>query len=131
MARPLKFICGTSRPNGWTSARSRPGFTVWPAPQAPAAVARARWIAQSDEGVMKLNGMPFAKEIWSIVILLSLGKTEAAEFTEAPADVGISPTERWFERGRFEATLDNGVLFSPFGSPRSRPRINYTVTGIQ
>jgi opacity protein-like surface antigen len=36
-----------------------------------------------------------------------------------------------FEARRFEASLSSGVLFSPIGTPQSRPVINYTVTSLQ
>lgn len=36
-----------------------------------------------------------------------------------------------FASGRYEAGISSGVLFSPVGSPRNRPEINYAVTGVQ
>jgi opacity protein-like surface antigen len=36
-----------------------------------------------------------------------------------------------FASGRYEAAFSSGVLFSPVGTPRNRPVINYTMTGVQ
>jgi lipid A 3-O-deacylase len=36
-----------------------------------------------------------------------------------------------FTSRRYEATMTSGVLFSPFGSPKNRPTINYTITELQ
>jgi opacity protein-like surface antigen len=36
-----------------------------------------------------------------------------------------------FENVRYEATLNNGVLFSPFLATGGRPTINYTITEVQ
>ncbi len=43
---------------------------------------------------------------------------------------GFSP-EQLFERGRYEAALGSGVMFSPFLANANRPTINYTLTSLQ
>lgn len=48
---------------------------------------------------------------------------------EAPQ--GSSGVEELFQRGRYELSLNSGVLFSPALSDRSRPSVNYTLTEVQ
>ena len=36
-----------------------------------------------------------------------------------------------FTSGRYEASFTSGVLFSPIGTPKNRPTINYTMTEVQ
>ncbi|HWV98145.1 MAG TPA: acyloxyacyl hydrolase [Candidatus Acidoferrum sp.] len=36
-----------------------------------------------------------------------------------------------FERGRYEASFNNGALFSPFIATLKRPTVNYTMTEVQ
>jgi len=36
-----------------------------------------------------------------------------------------------FMAGKFDVRLNNGLLFSPYGEPASRPTINYTLTGLE
>lgn len=36
-----------------------------------------------------------------------------------------------FQRGRYEAVLNNGVMFSPFLATRNRPPIDYTLSEVQ
>jgi hypothetical protein len=40
-------------------------------------------------------------------------------------------TGNLFEARRWEANISSGVLFSPIGTPKDRPVINYTITTLQ
>jgi opacity protein-like surface antigen len=60
-------------------------------------------------------------------------QTTAAAEKDTASDVrspGAFLVDDFFNRGSYEATLSSGVLFSPFGSPRDRPTINYTITSL-
>lgn len=39
--------------------------------------------------------------------------------------------DEFFRCGRFEASLGNGCLFSPFAAIRNRPTLNYTISELQ
>jgi hypothetical protein len=52
--------------------------------------------------------------------------------TEAPGSLtNATSSEGLFERARYEAAFNNGVLFSPDIANHGRPTINYTITEIQ
>src|SRR5262245_30135514 len=56
---------------------------------------------------------------------------KAAENVSLPPPPDFSKVAYPFSAGKREASLTTGVLFSPFGSPQSRPVINYTTTSLQ
>ena len=61
--------------------------------------------------------------------LLNLPAAAGAEQSFAlEEDFSTSPL---FEKGRYEAGLNSGALFSPFVATYERPTINYTVTAVQ
>jgi lipid A 3-O-deacylase len=61
--------------------------------------------------------------ICSLALCLLIGKTiNASEALES---------EDLFSKGRYEAALTSGVLFSPFIASGGRPTINYTISEVQ
>ena len=62
------------------------------------------------------------------VLLVGLAAGAAESSPAVPASFSI---ESLFERSRYEASLDSGVLFSPFVATKNRPTINYTITSLQ
>jgi len=79
---------------------------------------------------MHLERKACAGVVWAILFCLNLRLAGAADATadNTPAE-NFSPGPL-FERGRFEMTLGGGALFSPIGSPKNRPTINYTMTEL-
>ena len=74
---------------------------------------------------MKMNlGMAWA------ALLLCLGPGVRASDGNAPGAADFS-AEGLFSRGRYEAALNNGVLFSPFLATKNRPAIDYTLSEVQ
>jgi hypothetical protein len=72
----------------------------------------------------------------SLLVLLDMHRAVAVDFSSdniALESDGAEPfsLEEIFTRGNHEARLSSGVLFSPFGTPKSRPTINYTITGLE
>ena len=66
-----------------------------------------------------------------LILSVSCYWSRGQETNSASASSWSLPVGDLFACGRYEATLDSGVLFSPVGNPRNRPEINYTVTGLQ
>lgn len=50
---------------------------------------------------------------------------------EKVSQAGEFSIDNLFEHGRYEASFNNGVLFSPYIATYNRPTINYTMTEIQ
>src|SRR6185295_18079790 len=40
-------------------------------------------------------------------------------------------TDYFFQSGKYEATLNGGVMFSPIGADKGRHTVDYTSTGLQ
>src|SRR5438445_492618 len=66
------------------------------------------------------------------IILFLLGRqlAGASEFAEQNASEKSS-SPPLFESGRYEASLNSGVLFSPFVATHGRPTLNYTISELQ
>src|SRR5437660_871634 len=60
-----------------------------------------------------------------LLLIFIAGQICQADEKEAPG-----PDSR-FDSGRFEASLANGALFSPFIATKNRPEINYTISELQ
>jgi opacity protein-like surface antigen len=67
----------------------------------------------------------------AMLILLSSHPAGARESGEEQDTPEASVPEHFFDRGRYEAALTSGVLFSFSGPRHDRSPINYTVTGMQ
>src|SRR5216684_2413409 len=68
---------------------------------------------------------------WAFVFFSELPQIRAAEIGDANIRTNEPPAEGLFENARYEVTLNNGVLFSPFLATGGRPTINYTITEVQ
>jgi opacity protein-like surface antigen len=62
---------------------------------------------------------------------LNLGWSQTVETNGNTTTTNTSAANDLFGRGRYEATLNSGVLFSPFIATGGRPIINYTLTEVQ
>lgn len=71
-----------------------------------------------------------AAGVWVIFIALSLQLFSAVR-AEAETTNEVFSTGNLFEARRWEANVSSGVLFSPIGTPKDRPVINYTITTLQ
>jgi lipid A 3-O-deacylase len=76
------------------------------------------------------SGLRRVARFLSLISILGSAHIAGAE------DLSLEPkephiAEEFFAHGKYEATLSSGVLFSPFGSPESRPVINYTISSVQ
>lgn len=65
----------------------------------------------------------------SFVLNLQLSQANGAG-NQAP-DAGAFSIDTLFGQGRYEASFNNGVFFSPYIATYNRPTINYTITEIQ
>src|SRR2546425_15233 len=68
---------------------------------------------------------------WMILSLSLLHTTAAANDLVGESASENSSSAPLFESGRYEGSLNSGVLFSPFIAARGRPTINYTITELQ
>lgn len=68
-----------------------------------------------------------------VLLLLVLGAetSRAGELSEPGVSNDSTSFEDAFSRGRFEASLNSGALFSPFVAYGGRPTINYSITEVQ
>jgi opacity protein-like surface antigen len=57
-----------------------------------------------------------------------VGAEETGSSTLGDATLSLDDN---FHRGRFESSLSGGPMFSPIGSPQSRPTVNYAVGSLQ
>lgn len=71
------------------------------------------------------------KLIRCMMLFLLISAKAVVCWAQTADSVSVSPSfaEESFQRGRFEATIASGALFS-FGMPKSRPTINYTLTEV-
>lgn len=72
-----------------------------------------------------------SKVSWAIFVALCGSLGHASETNHLETAVETRSVEDLFSRGKFEATVTSGVLFSPFIADGGRPTINYTITEIQ
>ena len=81
--------------------------------------------------LMRIARKAHTQVVWTPIIALTLGVAAAAESAaDSQSQDHFSP-ELLFEHGRCELTFDSGALFSPIGSPKKRPTINYTITEVE
>lgn len=70
--------------------------------------------------------------VWPVVLVLCAGVGgRAADLSNRELASDETSIEDAFSRGRFEASLNSGALFSPFVAVAHRPTINYSITEIQ
>jgi len=79
---------------------------------------------------MKLEAREIVQVAGAVLLLSSLAAPAADATVESDADQG-HPTEHLFSSGRYEASVSNGALFSPFGPSRMRPTIDYSYSALQ
>ena len=72
----------------------------------------------------KLSGI-----VWPLLVLWA-GISHAADLSDLGASNDES-IESVFSRGRLEASINGGALFSPFVATGNRPTINYSMTEVQ
>jgi opacity protein-like surface antigen len=67
----------------------------------------------------------------AILVCANLPVAAAEEHPGQEASTGTFSPESLFARGRYEAALSGGIMFSPFIADSNRPTLNYSVTGLQ
>jgi opacity protein-like surface antigen len=64
---------------------------------------------------------------WRISAVLALGCAGAGAAPQLERDF----TEDLFQNGKYELSLNSGVMFSPVGAVKNRSTVNYTLTELQ
>ncbi len=79
-----------------------------------------------------VNSRKPASKAGILVTLIALGiQLLSAATALADTTNETFSTGNLFEARRWEANISSGVLFSPVGTPKDRPVINYTITTLQ
>ncbi len=66
----------------------------------------------------------------AIFVALSLGRSQASDAGTGET-AGEFSIDSLFSRGRYEASFNTAVMFSPYIATYKRPTVNYTITEIQ
>ena len=69
--------------------------------------------------------------VWGVLLLAGIQLAGGSGNAEEGQPAETFSIDGLFTSRRYEAALTSGVMFSPFGTSRMRPTINYTFTGLQ